>query len=59
MRGLIQLKNPEGKIALRDMSMIFKYVVYLIDKKEYLKYIFLDMNNNFIRNAEQKDLYQN
>ena len=59
MRGLIRLINPNGKIALRDKSMIFKYVVYLMEEKEYLRYIFLDMDNNFIRNATKEDIFQN
>ena len=59
MRGLIRLVNPNGKISLRDKSMIFKYIVYLIEEKEYLRYIFLDMNNNFIRNASKEDIFQN
>ena len=59
MRGLIQLVNPNGKIALRDKSMVFKYVVYLMEEKEYLRYVFLDMDNNFIRNATKEDIFQN
>lgn len=59
MRGLIRLVNPNGKISLRDKSMIFKYVVYLMEEKEYLRYIFLDMDNNFIRNASKEDIFQN
>ena len=59
MKGLITLLNPNGKIALRDKSMIFKYVVYLMEEKEYLRYIFLDMDNNFIRNASKEDIFQN
>lgn len=59
MRGLIRLINPNGKISLRDKSMIFKYVVYLMEEKEYLRYIFLDMDNNFIRNASKEDIFQN
>ena len=59
MKGLITLLNPNGKIALRDKSMIFKYVVYLMEEKEYLRYIFLDMDNNFIRNATKEDIFQN
>ena len=56
MNELIRLVNPNGKIALRDKSMIFKYVVYLMEEKEYLRYIFLDMDNNFIRNASKEDI---
>ena len=56
MRGLIRLVNPNGKISLRDKSMIFKYVVYLMEEKEYLRYVFLDMDNNFIRNASKEDI---
>ena len=59
MKGLIRLVNPNGKIALRDKSMIFKYVVYLMEEKDYLRYVFLDMNNNFIRNASKEDIFQN
>lgn len=59
MKGLIRLVNPNGKISLRDKSMIFKYVVYLMEEKEYLRYIFLDMDNNFIRNASKEDIFQN
>lgn len=59
MRGLIRLVNPNGKISLRDKSMIFKYVVYLMEEKEYLRYVFLDMDNNFIRNASKEDIFQN
>ena len=59
MRGLIKLVNPNGKISLRDKSMIFKYVVYLMEEKEYLRYVFLDMDNNFIRNATKEDIFQN
>lgn len=59
MRGLIRLINPNGKISLRDKSMIFKYVVYLMEEKEYLRYVFLDMDNNFIRNASKEDIFQN
>lgn len=59
MRELIRLVNPNGKISLRDKSMIFKYVVYLMEEKEYLRYIFLDMDNNFIRNATKEDIFQN
>ena len=56
MKGLIRLVNPNGKIALMDKSMIFDYIVYLTEEKEYLRYIFLDMNNNFIRNASKEDI---
>lgn len=59
MRGLIKLVNPNGKISLRDKSMVFKYVVYLMEEKEYLRYVFLDMDNNFIRNASKEDIFQN
>ena len=59
MRGLIKLVNPNGKISLRDKSMIFKYIVYLMEEKEYLRYVFLDMDNNFIRNASKEDIFQN
>lgn len=59
MRGLIRLVNPNGKISLMDKSMIFKYVVYLMEEKEYLRYVFLDMDNNFIRNASKEDIFQN
>ena len=56
MRELILLSNPNGKIALRDKSMIFDYIVYLSEEKEYLRYVFLDMDNNFIRNASKEDI---
>ena len=56
MNELIMLTNPNGKIALRDKSMIFEYVVYITEEKEYLRYIFLDMDNNFIRNASKEDI---
>ena len=56
MKELIRLINPNGKIALRDKSMVFDYIVYLTEEKEYLRYIFLDMNNNFIRNASKEDI---
>ena len=56
MSELIRLVNPNGKIALRDKSMIFDYIVYLTEEKEYLRYIFLDINNNFIRNASKEDI---
>ena len=56
MNELIRLINPNGKIALRDKSMIFEYVVYITEEKEYLRYIFLDMDNNFIRNASKEDI---
>lgn len=59
MKGLIRLVNPNGKIALRDKSMIFKYVVYLMEEKEYLRYVFLDMDNNFLRNPSKEDIFQN
>ena len=59
MSELIRLVNPNGKISLRDKSMIFKYVVYLSEEKEYLRYVFLDMDNNFIRNASKEDIFQN
>lgn len=59
MKGLIRLVNPNGKIALRDKSMISKYIVYLMEEKEYLRYVFLDMDNNFIRNASKEDIFQN
>ena len=59
MSELIKLVNPNGKISLRDKSMIFKYVVYLMEEKEYLRYVFLDMDNNFIRNASKEDIFQN
>ena len=59
MRALIKLINPNGKISLRDKSMIFKYIVYLMEEKEYLRYVFLDMDNNFIRNASKEDIFQN
>lgn len=59
MKGLIRLVNPNGKIALRDKSMIFKYIVYLMEEKEYLRYVFLNMDNNFIRNASKEDIFQN
>ena len=50
------LTNPNGKISLRNKTMIFDYIVYLTEEKEYLRYIFLDMNNNFIRNASKEDI---
>ena len=56
MSELIRLVNPNGKIALRDKSMIFDYIVYLTEEKEYLRYIFLDMDNHFIRNASKEDI---
>ena len=56
MSELLMLTNPNGKISLRDKSMIFEYVVYLTEEKEYLRYIFLDMDNNFIRNASKEDI---
>ena len=56
MSELIRLINPNGKIALRDKSMIFDYIVYITEEKEYLRYVFLDMNNNFIRNASKEDI---
>ena len=56
MSELIRLINPNGKIALRDKSMVFDYIVYLTEEKEYLRYIFLDMDNNFIRNASKEDI---
>jgi hypothetical protein len=59
MKELIRLVNPNGKIALRDKSMIFKYVVYLMEEKDYLRYVFLDMGNNFIKNASKEDIFQN
>lgn len=59
MKGLIRLVNPNGKIALRDKSMIFDYIVYLMEEKEYLRYVFLDMDNNFLRNASKEDIFQN
>lgn len=59
MKGLIRLVNPNGKIALRDKSMIFKYVVYLMEEKEYLRYVFLNMDNNFLRNPSKEDIFQN
>ena len=56
MSELIKLINPNGKISLRDKSMIFDYIVYLTEEKEYLRYVLLDMNNNFIRNASKEDI---
>ena len=56
MSELIRLVNPNGKIALRDKSMIFDYIVYITEEKEYLRYVFLDMDNNFIRNASKEDI---
>ena len=56
MKELIRLINPNGKISLRDKSMIFDYIVYLSEEKEYLRYVFLDMDNNFIRNASKEDI---
>ena len=56
MRGLIRLVNPNGKIALRDKSMIFDYIVYITEEKEYLRYVLLDIDNNFIRNASKEDI---
>ena len=56
MSELLKLTNPNGKIALRDKSMIFDYIVYLTEEKEYLRYVFLDMDNNFIRNASKEDI---
>ena len=56
MKGLLKLTNPNGKIALRDKSMIFDYIVYITEEKEYLRYVFLDMDNNFIRNASKEDI---
>lgn len=50
MKGLIRLVNPNGKIAL---------IVYLMEEKEYLRYVFLDMDNNFIRNPSKEDIFQN
>ena len=59
MNELIRLVNPNGKIALKDKTMVFKYIVYLMEEKEYLRYVFLDMDNNFIRNASKEDIFQN
>ena len=56
MSELIKLTNPNGKIALRDRTMVFEYIVYLTEEKEYLRYVFLDMDNNFIRNASKEDI---
>ena len=56
MSEVLMLTNPNSKISLRDKSMIFDYIVYLTEEKEYLRYIFLDMNNNFIRNASKEDI---
>ena len=56
MNELIMLTNHNGKIALRDKTMIFDYIVYLTEEKEYLRYIFLDIDNNFIRNASKEDI---
>ena len=56
MSELIRLVNPNGKIALRDKSMVFEYIVYLTEEKEYLRYVFLDKDNNFIRNASKEDI---
>ena len=56
MNELIKLTNPNGKITLRDKSMIFDYIVYLTEEKEYLRYVFLDNDNNFIRNASKEDI---
>lgn len=56
MCELLKLTNPNGKIALRDKSMIFDYIVYITEEKEYLRYVFLDMDNNFIRNASKEDI---
>lgn len=56
MSELIRLVNPNGKIALRDKSMIFDYIVYITEEKEYLRYVFLDMDNHFIRNASKEDI---
>ena len=56
MNELLMLTNPNGKISLRDKSMVFDYIVYLTEEKEYLRYIFLDMDNNFIRNASKEDI---
>lgn len=56
MKELIRLVNPNGKIALRDKSMVFDYIVYLTEEKEYLRYVLLDMDNNFIRNASKEDI---
>ena len=56
MSELIKLTNPNGKISLRNKSMIFDYIVYLTEEKEYLRYIFLDMDNHFIRNASKEDI---
>lgn len=56
MSELLKLINPNGKIALRDKSMIFDYIVYITEEKEYLRYVLLDMDNNFIRNASKEDI---
>ena len=56
MNELLMLTNPNGKISLRDKSMVFDYIVYLTEEKEYLRYIFLNMDNNFIRNASKEDI---
>ena len=56
MKELIMLTNPNGKISLREKTMIFDYIVYLTEEKEYLRYIFLDMDNHFIRNASKEDI---
>lgn len=56
MCELLKLTNPNGKIALRDKSMIFDYIVYITEEKEYLRYVLLDMDNNFIRNASKEDI---
>lgn len=56
MSELLKLTNPNGKIALRDKSMIFDYIVYITEEKEYLRYVLLDMDNNFIRNASKEDI---
>ena len=56
MNELLMLTNPNGKISLRDKSMVFDYIVYLTEEKEYLRYIFPDMDNHFIRNASKEDI---
>ena len=56
MSELLKLTNPNGKIALRDKSMIFDYIVYITEEKEYLRYVLLDIDNNFIRNASKEDI---
>lgn len=45
---MLKLKSKVGRWAIKDNSMIFSSVVYLVDKNDVQLYHLIDDNNNEI-----------